>query len=189
MNSNIVPTLALIIALALFFAYVNPTWNGPIAATKAALASDDTALAAATSYTSEQSQLTAARNAIDTANIARLETFLPDSIDNVGLILDLDALAAHSGLALSNIDVVNSSSAGAQADGSASAAALPSAGTSPVGSIDLTLSAIGTWSALQNFLSGVEKSERILDVRDLTVKGSDTGVYNYQMIVRLYWLR
>ena len=38
-------------------------------------------------------------------------------------------------------------------------------------------------------MAGIEKSLRLLDVQDLVVKGSDTGVYTYQMHIRFYWLR
>ncbi len=185
MTSRILSVLALILAAGIFFVYVNPTWTGSIAATKAAIVSDDQALAAASEYAAEQNQLAAARNAIDPADLARLDTFLPDSVDNVGLILDLNALAARSGLSLSNIDVLsNTSGPNATAPG-----ALPAAGASPVGSVDLSLSAAGSYGALQAFLAGVERSERLLDMRDLVVKGSDTGVYTYHLTLRLYWLR
>lgn len=183
MNSRAVPLLALLIAVVVFFVYVNPTWSGGIADTKAAIAADDQALAAASQYAVEQNQLASQRDAIDPSSLARLAAFLPDSVDNVGLILDLNALAAHSGLALSNIDVMTSQ------DSPLSAGVLPAGGAGPVGSVDLSLSAVGTYAALVNFLQGIERSRRLLDVRDLTVKGSDTGVYLYQMALRLYWLR
>jgi hypothetical protein len=52
------------------------------------------------------------------------------------------------------------------------------------------MAASGSFSALQAFLHGVEQSARLLDLRSLTVQGSDTGgVYKYQMTIRLYWLR
>lgn len=187
MNSNhILSTLAFLVAVGIFFAYVNPTWFGQIATAKAAIASDDQALIAANQYTAQQNELTSAKNAIDPANLARLSVFLPDSVDNVGLILDLNALAARSGLSLSNIDVsanTSDSSGAASVNG-----ALPIGATNPVSSADLSLSAIGTYSALQNFLQGVEKSERLLDAEDIVISGSDTGVYTYQMKLRLYWL-
>ena len=189
MNTRIPAILSLIVAVAIFFGYVNPTWSGKIASQNAALASDDAALAAAAAYTAEQSQLTSAQSAIDANDLARLSVFLPDSVNNVRLILDLNALAARSGLALSNIDVVDTGSSNAKAGANTPAAGLPAAGTNPLGSIDLALSAVGTYASLQNFLQGVEKSGRLLDVRDLTVKGSNTGAYTYQMTVRLYWLR
>lgn len=189
MNSRILPALALMISVGIFFAYVSPAWSGPISATKIAIANDEQALVAARDYTAKQNALASARNAIDPENLARLSTFLPDSVDNVGLILDINALAARSGLSLSNIDVVRSDSTGSTAKSAASAGALPVAHANPVGSVDLSLSAVGTYTALQAFLVGIEKSARLLDIRDILVKGSDTGVYNYQMTVRLYWLR
>lgn len=185
MNSRILPVLALLISVGVFFIYINPAWTGTIAETKAAIAADNKALDAAKEYTAEQNQLAAARDAIDPSNLSALTTFLPTAVDNVGLTLDLDALAARSGLSVSNIDVItNDSNSSSKSNG-----ALPSAGQNPVGSVDLSFSALGTFSALQTFLEGIEKSQRLLDVHDLTVTGSDTGVYAYKMTIRLYWLR
>ncbi len=184
MNHNVIPTFALIIAAGILFGYAMPTWAGPITEKRTAITSDDQALSAATAYSRQQNELAAARNAIDPADLARLGVFLPDSVDNVGIILDLNAVAARNGLTLSNIDVLAASSA-SDAKGSAT----QSSTAKPVGSVDLSLSAVGTYPALQSFLRGVEKSQRLLDVRDIVVKGSDTGVYTYQMKITLYWLR
>ena len=183
MNNNIIPALALIVAAGIFFFYVNPTWSGPIAAMKTAITSDDKALTAAITYATQQNELAAKRNTIDPADLTRLTTFLPSSVDNVGLILDLNALAARSGLTLSNIDVMTTAVAAKSGSDSVSAP------TNPVGSVNLALTAVGTYTALQAFLRGIETSQRLLDVRELVVKGSDTGVYTYQMKITLYWLR
>jgi len=188
MNSRVLPILAFFLAIAILFAYVRPTWNGPIAKTKASIESSEKTLTAAREYTEKQNQLASARNAIDPANLDRLEIFLPDSVNNVGLILDINALAARSGLSLSNIDIVNAPAAGSTVD-AAGGGIGPVANANPVSSVDLSLSAVGTYPALQAFLKGLEKSARLLDVREILVKGSNTGVYTYQMTVRLYWLR
>jgi len=179
MNSRVLPVLALFLAVGTFFVYVNPLWNGKVAELKRGIASDNQALAAAADYTKRQNELAAERDAIDPADLTRLETLLPDSVDNVGLILDLNALAARSGLSLSNIDVANSAQGTAAQD----------TASDPVGAVDLSVTAIGTYGGLKEFLDGVEHSARILDIEDLAVKGSQTGVYNYQMTIRLYWLR
>ena len=186
-SSRILPVFALLVAAGIFFIYVGPTWSGPLAEIKSAIETKEKALAAADAYTKQQNALIAARNDIDPEDLTRIAAFLPDSVDNVGLILDLNALAARSGLSLSNIDVTTSSVA--TPAGRSAAGALPSKNTSMTSSIDLSLSAVGTYSALQTFLSGVEKSARLLDVRDIQVKGSDTGVYTFQMKLRLFWLR
>lgn len=181
MNSRVLPLLALMIAIATLFLYVSPMWSVGIADINANIALDDQALKAASDYTAQKSALADKRAAINSADIRRLEVFLPDSVDNVGLILDLNALAARSGLSLSNIDVsaVDSGATNTAAGGLAS---------NPVGSANLSLSAIGTFTALQTFLRGIERSERLLDAQDIVVKGSDTGVYTYQMTLRLYRL-
>jgi Tfp pilus assembly protein PilO len=186
MNSRVLPILALMFSVAIFFIYIQPTWDGSIATTKAAIAADDQALAAASAYVAQQNALIAARNAIDPADLARLQTFLPNSVDNVGMILDLNALAARSGMTLSNVDI--SATSNDNGSGNSSNGAVP-VSLDPVDSVDLSLSAAGTYAAFQTFLQGVEKSERLIDVRDLLVTGSDTGVYTYKMTLRLYWLR
>lgn len=189
MNSRVLPVLSLFLAIGILFAYVRPVWIGPIAETKASIESSEKTLTAAREYTEKQNQLASARNAIDPANLDRLEVFLPDSVNNVGLILDINALAARSGLSLSNIDIINAPAAGGSADAAAVGGTGPVANANPVSSVDLSLSAVGTYAGLQEFLKGLEKSARLLDVREILVKGSNTGVYTYQMTVRLYWLR
>jgi Tfp pilus assembly protein PilO len=190
MNSRILPTIALFAAVGIFFGYVNPAWSGTIADAKAAIALDNQTLAAAEEYARKQDALATARASIDPTNLARLSTFLPDSVDNVGLILDLNALAARSGLALSNVDVITvDSGANKGASNTTAPGTSPLGDQNPIGSVNLSLSAAGTYSSLQSFLSGIERSARLLDIQDLVVRGSDTGIYAYQMILRLYWLR
>lgn len=186
MNSRVLPAIALLIAIGIFFSYVDPTWTGAIAETKTKIAADDQALEAANRFIEQENQLAQARSAIDPTNLARLTTFLPDSVDNVGLILDLNALAASTGLSLSSIDITANDTTAALASANIGATGMP---VSPLNSVDLSLSAIGTYPALKSFLSGIEKSLRLLDVQTLDIKGSDTGVYGYQMKLRIHWLR
>jgi Tfp pilus assembly protein PilO len=188
MNSRILPTLVLIGAAVIFFFYIGPTWNGTIMKTKASIAADEEALVAAKQYSNQQNQLAAARDAIDPTNMALLSAFLPSSVDNVSLILDIDALAARSQFSLLNINVTKNAGPDVSGGG-ATSGTLPAPGTGALGSVDLSLTGVGTFASLQDFLSGIEKSVRLLDVHDLEVRGSETGVYNYKMSIRLYWLR
>lgn len=181
--SRILPIIALILSAVIFFAYIGPTWSGKIASAKAAIKADDETQVIVNQYKKQEGQLANEKDSIDPTSYDLLTTFLPDSVDNVGLILDLNALATRSQLSLSSINVamngVNANSNGT----------LPAAGADPYGSVNLSLSAVGTFSALQDFLAGIEKSARLLDIQNLSVKGSDTGVYTYTMSIRLYWLR
>lgn len=181
--NRIAPIFAFMIAVAIFFGYVYPTWAGSIANIKKSIITSESALEASDAYTARQNALATARDAIDPANLERLKVFLPDSVDNIGLMLDLDALATNTGIVLSDIDVASDVKTASMSDDVVGAA------PDPVGSVDMSISAIGTYAALKAFLMSIENSARILEVRQISVKGSDTGVYTYQMKVRIFWLR
>ncbi|MDB5244424.1 MAG: hypothetical protein JWN18_294 [Parcubacteria group bacterium] len=184
MNSRLLPSVAILLAIAVFFVYVNRTWAGSIAEINTKIESDQAALDVAANFMKQQSELEAEKQQIKPEDMAKLNLLLPTSVDNVHLILDLNALAAKSGLSLSNIDVTPPS----QSNASSNTDSAVSSDSNPVGSVDLSLSAVGTYTAVQTFLTSVEKSQRLLDIQDLTLKGSDTGVYSYDMKIRLYWL-
>ncbi len=184
MSNRILPSLAILIAIGIFFAYVNPTWTGAIASAKATIAADDASLVTARHYVTQQNELAAERDAIDQKDLSTLTAFLPDSVNNVGLILDLNTLAARTGLSITAIDVTGNT--GKKANESSGAQNSPD---ELVGTVDLALSAQGTFAAMQTFLAGIERSERLLDVQDIVVHDSVTGIYTYQMRIRLYWLR
>lgn len=182
MIARLLPIVLILIAAGLFFGYVNPTYTGQIASLKGEIASYDAALAAAQSFSDKEAQLAQERSAIPAEDEARVEAFLPDGVDNVQLILDLNALAARSGLTLANFDTedVSGRSGGNQ---------LPLTSEGPVESLNLTVSGVGSYKAFKTFLMGAERSLRPMDLVDLTVDDSPTGVYNYDMTFRIYWLR
>jgi len=207
--SRLIPLIAIVFAIALFFLYIKPTYSGTIADTRSQIASYDQALAAADRFQTKEAELTQARAQIPAESLARLSEFLPDGVNNVQLILDMDALAARSGVTLSDFATQgDDSSTGDQsqttpattASPDATAGAVPSpdmamgdagalTSSSPIDSLTLTFKATGTYDAFRSFLAGMENSLRPLDVIDLDVTKSDTGVYAYTMSVRIYWLR
>ncbi len=200
--SRLIPFIAIVFAIALFFLYIKPTYSGPISSTRTQIQSFDNALAAAERFQQKEAQLAQAQAQIPADSLARLKEFLPDGVDNVQLILDMDALAARSGVTLADFSIQGEDSG----DGSQDAAAAPSnpdpmsgqplgesglglTSSSPVESLNLTFKATGTYEAFRTFLAGMENSLRPLDVMDVTVDESETGVYTYNVTVRIYWLR
>ncbi len=174
--------LAFFVALGILFGYVQPTWSGDISEIKVNILGLEEALSVSERFVAQQNELASTRNAISPESLKQLETFLPDSVDNVGLILDLNALATRSGVMLSNVDV------SIQED-SSSATESSSFGLAHIGSLNLSLSVVGTYSSFRTFLESIERSARLLDVQEISVKGSETGVYEYKMTIRLYWLQ
>jgi hypothetical protein len=183
--TRLIPILALLLAGALFFFYINPTYTGQIAQAKNQIASYNSALAAASQFNQKESQLMTEENAIPSASIQRIEEYLPDGVNNVQLILDLNSLASRSGITLSNFSVVQNATTTASSDGTT----LPALNAaSETNSLDVSVAASGTYSAFRTFLSAAEQSLRPLDVTSLSINDSSTGVYTYQVTFRIYWL-
>lgn len=177
------PLLILIAALGLFFGYAQPAFTNNIATLRAKIASYDNALAAAETFRVNQAELLRQQQEVPEEARARIARFLPDGVDNVQLIVDLNALANRSGIRLSDFDVeqpddeeTNNSDGNIAAQG-------------PVDSLDITVSGIGTYAAFRTFLEGVEYALRPMDLIDLSIVDSETGVYTYDMTFRIYWLR
>lgn len=182
MISRLLPFVLILIAIGLFFGYVDPTYTGAVASLKTEIASYDAALAAAQNFSDKEAQLAQQRANINPADEARVETFLPDGVDNVQLILDLNSLASRSGLTLSNFDTQDVS-------GQSNSNQLPLASENPVESLNLSVSGVGNYKAFKTFLTGAELSLRPMDLTNLTVEVTPSGVYNYGMTFRIYWLR
>lgn len=189
MINRFFPFICLLVAIGLFFVYINPTRTGSIAASKAQIASYESALAAADRFAEKQGELIVARANIPSEGLARLEAFLPDGVDNVQIILDLTALAARSGITLSDFDTTEAASGGTGTAAAPTAEGLPLESGDPIDSLDLTVSATGNYASFRAFLEGIEQSLRLLDVVNVSVVDSETGVYTYDMTIRLYWLR
>lgn len=196
--SRVLPILFVLIAGALFFGYINPTVTGSIAETNKQIKQYDAALAAAKRFEQKQTQLALEQKALPVDGLTRIKAFLPDGVDNVQLILDLDGVAARSGLKILNFNTTESKKQAATTNtqpGQASApATAPGMGATvdvskPYDSLDLSITASGTYPELRSFLASIETSLRPLDLVEFQLADSSTGVYTYQMTFRLYWLR
>lgn len=182
MISRITPIVFLLIAVGVFFAYTNPRYSENVQTLRAEIRGYDAALSAARLYDQKEVQILAERANLPEGDLARLEAFLPDGVDNVQLILDLDALANRSGVIISEFDVASPEPAD-----EGGSLVLESEG--PVESLDIGVTAVGSYAAFKTFLAAAERSLRPLDLVALTIEDSETGVYTYQMTFRIYWLR
>ena len=180
--SRIIPTVLALAAIGLFFGYINPTYSRDINTLRAEIRSYDDALTAADVFTEKEKEIVKQRANIPPAGLARVEAFLPDGVDNVQLILDLNALAERSGLTLSDFDITEG-----EAEDGGGALMLETDG--PVESLELSVAATGNYASFKTFLKGAEWSLRPLDLVELDIEDSETGVYTYQIKFRIYWLR
>ncbi len=198
--TRIMPLVLIIIAGCIGYFYIYPTFTGEITNDQQQIQSYDSALAAAAAFTQKENQLVGEENAIDPASLSRLEEYMPDGVDNIQLIVDMDALAAKYGISLSQFSIQNNSSSGSASSttnsitGATVTSSVPTSGAvtlpsnSSTDSLDLSVNATGTYAQFTAFLTAAEQSLRPLDITKIVLTSSGTGVYTYAITFRIYWL-
>jgi Tfp pilus assembly protein PilO len=179
---NFIPIALIIAAIGLFAAYTNPAFQETkaIAAEKS---SYDSALTTSKQLRSQRDELLAKRNTFSADDVQKLARMLPDNVDNIRLIIDINNIAARHGLSLKDVQL-GSVSSGAS---SQSAAAV---GTSndPVGSVELGFTVSANYDSYQAFLQDLEHSLRIIDIEKINFKDAAATSTDYNMTIRTYWL-
>lgn len=180
---TVLPILLLVASAGLFFGFTNPTYE----ATKqisAQTAAYDQALTTAKQLRDQRDQLLAKRDTFSADDVQKLERMLPDNVDNIRLIIDINNIAARHGLALKNVALGTVSSAS-----SARSASAVGASGDPVGSVELGFAITSSYATFQAFLADLEHSLRLIDVEKLSFKNSGMADLNdYTLTIRTYWL-
>jgi Tfp pilus assembly protein PilO len=191
----IIATVAFISAGAIFFLYTQPAYDA-VQASQAQIAQYNQALDKATELQTLKQSLLSKYNSFDTNSLDRLQTLLPDQVNNIGLILDLDSIASRYGLAMQNVDITGGSTA---TPSNQTAVGAIGSSNQAYDSLTLTFSTQGTYDSFMQFLTDLETSLRIVDLVSITVApaatangASSTGtepLYSYGITLRTYWLK
>jgi Tfp pilus assembly protein PilO len=190
MMRNIFSLLFIAGAIAIFFLYTSPAYDS-MQGLSAQGAQYDAALDKATQLQEVKQTLLSRYNSFDPNAITRLSTMLPDQVDNIRLILDLDNLAGRFGMQLQNVDISSSASQSGSVVSSIASAA------QPYDSLTIQFSTHGTYQQFTQFLSALQSSLRLVDILSISLapsgstgtQGTGEPTYQYQMTVQTYWLR
>ena len=80
MIGRLLPVVFIIIAIAIFAGYINPTYTSKILPLQSEIAQYNSTLGAAADFNKKEAELAADRAAIPADAITRLESFLPDGV-------------------------------------------------------------------------------------------------------------
>jgi hypothetical protein len=175
-------------AIALFVLYTKPAYDG-VQALQTENESYDLALEKAAELQRLKQSLLSRYNAFNPSDIDRLHKLLPDHVDNVRLILDLDNLASRHGIALQNV-VVSRPTAGENVQGRT----VIGPSREQFDSVTLSFATAATYEGFLTFLTDLEDSLRVVDLVDLSIDGGVTSpgaepIYNFSITLRTYWLK
>lgn len=189
MTKSIISLVCLVGAVALFFMYTKPTYDS-LQIIQAQITQYNLALDKAAELQKLKQSLLSRYNSFNPADIDRLHKLLPDHVDNVRLVLDLDTLASTHGLALQNVVI----SAPSDAAANAQQAVTIGPATDAFDSLTLRFATTGAYGKFVEFLTDLEKSLRIVNVVELKITPAVGGdekepVYRYDILLRTYWLK
>lgn len=171
----------LILSGIVFFFYVNPKYDD-IKVLRAEEEKFDVALNRSQELIAVRDALLAKFNGFSSNDVDRLEKLLPDNVDNVRLILDLDGIAAAHGISLQEVSVAQVTETVPDGDELG-----PS--TSVIGSFDLDFSVTTRYDSFINFIRDIEDSLRVLDIQRINTTKSDVDNSSYDVTIRTYWLQ
>jgi len=176
------PTIFLILTIAIFFIYIRPQQvevNKLKIEEKSLSADNEKAI----QYKQKKEQLVSqVRDNISDSQEKRLKKFLPDSVDNVKLLIDLDAIAAELGLSIGNT-AFNSGGGGDENRTDTTDQGLYE-------TITLSFSFVSNYEDFKAFLRLLQQSLRLIDVTDITINtSSDPEFATYRFVVNTYWLK
>lgn len=180
---GVFPIIAVLLAGALMYLYVDPTYDS-IKALRAEEATLNTALSRALELQTTRDQLISRYNTFSPDDLARLEKFLPDHVDNVRLVLDMDSMASQYGMRVRNVAIEKQDE---KKKGRTTQAVGPDERTYE--SMPLSFSVTGDYSTFRSFLKDLEQSLRLVDIEGVSFSSTDTGFYEFTINLRTYWLK
>jgi len=183
--SNIISIIVSIVSIAAFVLVVQPQY-GEIKEMQTKDAELQTVLDNARRLQSLRDSLLEKRKSISESDIRRLEKLIPESADNVKLILEFQQVANRSNLS------IQAASATKSEDGEDQEADQQfDVETNDYGVITLDFTLEGEYSNFVSFLEEIEKNLRITDVRTLSIvpNAEEPSAYTYTMSIDTYWLK
>ncbi len=189
MGKTVISIVGILGAFGIFFFYTKPTYDSA-QVQKAQIATYDAALVKANELQERKQVLLNKYNEFLPEDRDRLQKLLPDHVDNVRLILDLDNIASRRGMALQNV-VVSTPGAGQSTQ---SAVGTISSSREKYDVLTTKFSTQGTYAAMQQLITDLETSLRLIDLTEVKVAaGTDTlggePLYGFEVTLRTYWLK
>jgi len=180
MNRLLTPLILIIVAVGVFFMFTNPLLTR-IDGLKAEIASYDEALVNANKLAEMRDVLSKKKNDIRPEDLDSIEKMVPDTIDNVRLILDLQKIGQDKGLDLRNIRITSK--------GSRSAKDAIGPESTKYDSVAMGFSVTASYDRFRTLMTAIERSLRLMDVTTISFTAGDKDEYDYNVEIRTYWLK
>lgn len=193
MFKALIPIIAVIGAVGLFFTYVQPTFSD-IRVAQVEVEQYSEAVGQAEQLRTRIDELKMRMDSLTSEDLERLEALVPDVVDEVSLFVDIDALAQAHGIVLQNIKVgkfelsVDEEHEEALAFLAGSDPHALSSQDNSYESLDIGFQISGTYESFRAFLSDLERSLSLMDVMKVHFTVLEGDITEFELVIRVYSL-
>lgn len=176
--------------------FINPLYD-EINVLKAQASSYDEALNNSKALENERDKLSKKYNSIDPDNLYRLSKLLPNNVDNIRLILEIEKIAAPYSMVLRDVKYNTVDPTANQGGASQGMPAQEGGAAQDYGSWDLEFSTQGTYANFISFVKSLEKNLRLVDIASVEFSSvpivgqgqTSSNIYKYLFKIKTYWLK
>ena len=131
-----------------------------------------------------KNQLADKKNKMSEEDRGRIEKLLPDSIDNIRLVIDINNIARPYGIVLKGLRFASTGQSSNQ-----NQREITIGGNDTTGSVVMSFNITARYQTFREFIKDLEKSLRLVDVTSVSVKNSNQDFYDFDVTIKTYWLR
>lgn len=194
---NLMPLFLIIISAAVFFFFIDPQYK-EVKSLKIEIEENEKTLELAKQLRQKREELKEKYNSISTDEKADLGKLLPDTVDNVRLIIDINNIAEKYGVVIRDISIGEDDKSKddtkvieSEFTDFVGSSAISYPDTSKIGVISFSFSVSTQYDVFVELLKALEQTLRIVDIRDVTItRGEKDDIfYNYKVTMDTYWLK
>ena len=178
---------------------VGPLWND-VDTLRAEVDQYNVALDNSTGLQKTRDNLLTKYNSISNDDKNKLQHLLPDSVNNIKFILEIESLANLHGMPLSNIKFENQNDNSTPDPKTAIVTAAAKGGLKSYGVFPVEFTVDGNYDSFVLFLKDVEYNLRLVDVKSVSfmvpsvvqtkaADSPDPSIYSYNVKINTYWLK
>lgn len=121
-------------------------------------------------------------NTFSKEDLAKIERMVPNNVDNMRLLIEIDAIASQYGMILRNVQFSDPAEEGeditiAQDLGR------------PYDTLTMQFAVAASYPIFKQFLRDLETNARLVDVEEVTFETGETDFNEYSVTLTTYWLR
>lgn len=182
------PIFLILASIGIFYGYTNPNYQGENGSSPNVVKLMNErkqyleALDKSSEFIEKTNKLTKINNELSATDLDRLKKLLPDHVDNVRLIIDIDNIASKYGFHIKNIKIDNSA-AGASSQGELGP------DNKSYGDLVFSFKITASYDKFRSFIKDLEESLRIVDITGVSFNATESGDYDYEITMKTYWIK